>query len=413
MRELWLVAKREYLARIRQRSFLLGILAIPLLLVVSAGVAIVVSQGSGPKDLPLGYVDQSGVLAPAVTPSPEKGAKPVELRSFADPATAQAALEAGEIQAYYVLPPDYLQTRKVNIYYLDKFPGTTVQDQFRQFIRANLLVGQPLGERSWAQEGPTLDIRSADGSRNWSPSNIGNILLPYLIGFFFFFATMGVSGYMLEAVTDEKENRTIEILTTSMTPEQLIGGKAIGLMGVALTQMIIWVGVAVVALLIAGPLVPFLGNLQVPWQMLVVALLYFLPSFALVSGLMLAIGGAVTDFRQGQQVSGVLNMLFVLPMLCSVLVFINPDNAALVGLTLFPTTSMVTILLRWGFTVIPLWQLVAGWVVLVASAGLSIWAAARIFRLGMLRYGQNLNLREALAGLRARKNLPGQGEDHA
>jgi len=117
---------------------------------------------------------------------------------------------------------------------------------------------------------------------------------------------------------------------------------------------------------------------------------------------MIAIGGAVTDHRQGQQIAGVLNMLFVLPMLFSALVFINPDGPVLVGLTLFPTSAMVTIMLRWGMTIIPFWQLAASWVLLTAAAGLSIWASARIFRLGMLRYGQALNLREALAGLRLR-----------
>jgi ABC-2 type transport system permease protein len=404
MRELWLVAKQEYLTRVRQRSFLLGMLAIPLLIIISTGVAILVSVG-GNDSRPLGYVDQSGVLAPAVIPTPAEGEEPIAVRLFADAASARAALEAKEIQAYYVLPPDYLQTRTVSLYYLDKGPSKSTQDQFGQFIRANLLVGQPLDQRSWALEGPTLTIRSADGTRDWSLSNIVNVILPFVIGFFFFFVVMGSSGYMLEAVTDEKENRTIEIIVTSMTPMQLIGGKALGLMAVALTQMAIWVVVAVGALLIAAPFVSFLGNLQVPWPLLVLFVLFFLPSFALVSGMMIAIGGAVTDLRQGQQIAGILNMLFVLPMLLSALVFINPDSPALVGMTLFPTTAMLMIMLRWGMTVIPPWQLAASWVLLMVTAGLSVWAAARIFRLGMLRYGQALNLREALAGLRSRRNL--------
>jgi ABC-2 type transport system permease protein len=413
MRELWLVARQEYLTRVRQRSFLLGVLAIPLLIVVSVGVAILASQG-GTDSRPLGYVDQSGVLAAAVTPTPEEGAEPTAVRAFADPEAARAALEAGEIQAYYVLPPDYLQTREVSLHYLDQGPSRSTQDQFGQFIRANLLVGQPIGERSWAQEGPTLTIRSVDATRDWSVSNIANLILPYAMGFFFFFVVMASAGYMLQAVTDEKENRTIEVIVTSMTPLQLIGGKALGLMGVALTQMTIWVAVTVSALLIAGPLVPFLGNLQMPWGLVAVFLLYFLPSFGLVSGIMIAIGGAVADHRQGQQIAGILNMFFVVPMVFSAnLVFINPDNAGLVGLTLFPTSAMLTIMLRWGLTIIPLWQLVLSWVLLMVAAGLSVWAAARIFRLGMLRYGQELNLREALAGLRARKNRSEQGEEHA
>lgn len=412
MRELWLVAKEEYRTRVRQRSFLLGIVAVPLLIIVSTGVILLVNLG-GRDSRPLGYVDQSGVLASAVMPATEEGEDPLEVRAYADPAAARAALEAGEIQAYYLLPPDYLESRQVELYYMEEGPSTPVRNQFAQFIRANLLVNEPLGERAWALEGPELTIRSADGRRDWSLSNIVNVIVPYAAGFFFFFVMMGTSSYMLQAVTDEKENRVIEIIVTSMTPEQLIGGKALGLMGVALTQMAIWVAVAAGALLIAAPHVSFLAHMRVPWDLLAVFGLYFLPSFALVSGLMIAVGGAVPDHRQGQQIAGVLNMLFVLPMLFSALIFINPDSPLLVFLTFFPTAAMVTILMRWGTTIIPLWQLLASWLLLLVTAGLSVWAAARIFRLGMLRYGQGLNLREVLADLGARNKRTGRGESHA
>ena len=412
MREVWIVAQGEYQARVRRRSFLLGILAVPLLIIISTGVALLVNLG-GRDSRPVGYVDQSGVLAAAVVPTLEEGEEPLEVRAYADPAVARVALEAEEIQAYYVLPPDYLASRQVALYYLDQAPSQSIQDDFGQLIRANLLADQSLGALDWAMEGPELVTRSADGTRDWSVSNIVNVIVPFAAGFFFFFVVMGSSGYMLEAVTDEKENRTIEILTTSMTPEQLVGGKALGLMAVALTQMAIWVAVAVVALLIAAPRVPFLANAQVPWGLLAIFGAFFLPSFALVSGMMIAIGGVVPDHRQGQQIAGVLNIFFVLPMLLSALIFINPDNPVIVILTFFPTTAMVTILLRWGMTIIPFWQLAGSWLLLVAVSGLSVWGAARIFRLGMLRYGQALNLREVLAGLRARRSRSAKGDRHA
>jgi ABC-2 type transport system permease protein len=71
-------------------------------------------------------------------------------------------------------------------------------------------------------------------------------------------------------------------------------------------------------------------------------------------------------------------------------------------LTLFPTTSFTTITLRWGVASIPEWQLIVSWLLLTASAGLMVWAAARIFRVGMLRYGQRLNLRGMLHAVRVK-----------
>lgn len=403
MYELWLVAKKEYITRTRQRSFLLGILAVPLLIVVSTGIVVLANPGDR-DERPIGYVDRSGVLAAGVLPEPAEGEKPLVVRAYTDPAAAQAALEAGEIRAYYVLPSEYLESRQVDLYYLDQAPDQSTQNRFGRFTRANLLADQPLAQRPWALEGPELITRSADGTRDWSTANIINVIAPFVAAFFFFFATMGSSGYMLEAVTDEKENRTIEIMVTSMTPGQLIGGKALGLMAVALSQIAVWITAAVIALLVVASQMPSLTNLQVPWELLAVFGLYFFPSFALISGMMIAIGSAVSDHHQGQQISGILNMLFVLPLLLSAIVFINPDSPALVGLTFFPTTSMLTIMLRWGMTIIPFWQLAVSWLLLVITAGLSIWAAARIFRLGILRYGQALSLREVLAGLRLRRS---------
>jgi len=72
----------------------------------------------------------------------------------------------------------------------------------------------------------------------------------------------------------------------------------------------------------------------------------------------------------------------------------------MVALTIFPTTAFLMIVMRWGATVVPVWQLAASWVLLVATAGLSVWAAARIFRIGMLRYGQPLDLRAAWRAVR-------------
>ena len=172
MRELWVVAQDEYRRRVRQRIGLLGILAVPLLIIISTGVALLVNLGGG-DSRPVGYVDQSGVLAGAVTPVLEEDEDPLEVRAYADPAAARAALEAGEIQAYYVLPPDYLQSREVQLYYLDQGPNAPTQSRFGRFIRANLLAGQPLAARSWALQGPELAIRSADGSRDWIPRSLG------------------------------------------------------------------------------------------------------------------------------------------------------------------------------------------------------------------------------------------------
>jgi ABC-2 type transport system permease protein len=198
---------------------------------------------------------------------------------------------------------------------------------------------------------------------------------------------------MLQVVSEEKENRTMEIMITSVTPAQLIGGKASGLLAAALTQLMIYIIAGVIGLIIAAQFIPELTYFKIPWTYLVVMALFFFPAYALIASMMLAIGAAVTDVQQGQQISGILNLVFLLPLFLLPILFTNPNNPLIIIMTLFPTTAFLTISLRWGLGSVPAWQLVASWIILVSSAVFMVWGAARIFRAGMLRYGQALSFR--------------------
>jgi ABC-2 type transport system permease protein len=400
MRNFWLIAKHEYRKRINKRSFLLATLGVPLLMALVIGVSIFFTV-SNQNNKPLGYVDQANVLNANLPASLIDQSREVALQSFPDEPSARNALEQGEIQAYYVLPPDYLQSRQLQLYYWNDAPQDSVREEFGRFIRANLAANQPPAVQKRLVEGASITVRTLDGSRQIGSGNIVTVVLPFAAAILFFITVMTSAGYLLQVVTDEKENRTMEILITSLSPEQLIGGKAVGLMAVSLTQMGIWLVAIAAGLVVGAQFLEPLGALRIPWTFLFLVILYFLPAYALVAAMMTAIGGSVTEMRQGQQIAGILNLLFILPMLLSALVFVNPNSPVLVFFTLFPTTSFVTVMLRWSLSVIPLWQLVGGWLLLVASAVLGMWASARIFRAGMLRYGQRLDFGDILSAVRS------------
>ena len=400
MRKLWLVARHEYLKIIRKRSFLLSTAGMPIFLVAIMAFSILTAIG-GSDRAPLGYVDHSGLLAAPVMPTSDRlGEEIIEIRAFADEAAARAALEAGQIQGYYVLPADYLDSLSVRLVYWDQAPAARIQNDFDQFLRANLVSGLPAQAQERALKGVELTVRSADGKQELSSAGLANVILPFGFGFFFIFAVMNSAGYLLQAVADEKENRTVEVMATSLTPEQLIGGKAVGLIAVAMTQIVILAAVIGLGLAVGSRYLDALRELRVPWSFLMVSVLYFVPSYTLIAGLMIAIGSAVTEVRQGQQIAGVFNMLFSIPYFFLLMFITNPNSPLAVILTLFPTTAFTTITLRWGLTTIPPAELIAGWIILMASALLSVWAAARIFRAGMLRYGQRLDLRRMIAAVR-------------
>jgi ABC-2 type transport system permease protein len=180
----------------------------------------------------------------------------------------------------------------------------------------------------------------------------------------------------------------------------LIGGKALGLMAVALTQIGILVITIAVSLIVGAQFVEEFRAISIPWSMFLTLLVFFVPTYALIAGMMIAVGSMVTETRQGQQIAGALSMLFTLPLFFFA-VFISAPNSPLATiLTLFPTTSFLTVALRWGMTTIPLWEMIVGWVLVTISAIFMVWAASRIFRLGMLRYGQRLDLKSVLHAVR-------------
>lgn len=400
MRKLWLVAKQEYLKRVRKRSFLLSVLGIPLLMVGVSVLTALIMMASA-DDRPVGYVDRAGFLDTAVVSELQAERRNfVDIQAYPDEDAARAALEEERIQAYYVVPEDYREHPDLELVYWQETPDDEIQEDFGEFISASLVYDKDARVRARLNAGSNLTIRSRDERREMSSENILDIIIPFIASFFLYFAIAISGGYMLQAVTDEKENRTMEIMATSLAPRQLIGGKALGLIGVVLTQILIWVVALVVSVLIASQFFEALRMVNIPWGTLAVVALFFLPTFALISGLMTAIGAAVAEQRQGQQISGIVNMFFIFPVFFSALLFTNPNHPIIVVLTLFPTSSFITVLMRWSFGVVPLWQMAVAWVLVMASAAGTIWLAARIFRMGMLRYGQRLRLNTILTGLR-------------
>ena len=404
MRNLWLVAKHEYLKIVKQKSFIVGTLGMPLLIVVVTAISIIVAVGQR-GNLPLGYVDQAGVLSAVPAPVLGDDGDLVELRAFNNEAAARAALENKELQGYYRVPVDYTTTGRVELFYIHKRPSEIARFDFVDFLQLNLIADLPPAIQTRLLEGSTLTVHSADGEREFDTENPFDFILPYIIAMLFFFAILSSGGYMLQAITDEKENRTIEILATSLRPIELIGGKSLGLMSVGLTQLGIWAGTAILALVAVTWFLIELPPITFPGSFLFLIGLFFIPTYALLVGMMTAVGIAVTDLQQGQQITGILNMLFTFPVFLVILIMEKPDHLIVTVLTLFPTTSFLTITTRWAVTTVPLWQLVLSWLILVGAAIFCVWVAARIFRLGMLSYGQRLNLKNILSALRPTHNL--------
>jgi ABC-2 type transport system permease protein len=399
MHNYWLVARHEYQRMVFRRSFFVLTLAIPLAMVAFIALIIFVETRDS-SDLPIGYVDPTGLLVAARHAELPDAENRIQVQPFSDVEASIAALEGDQVQAVFVLPENYPANLAMDLYYLENSPSDDAWGDFDDFLRVNLVAAYPdaVADRLFA--GPEIIVIDLASGREFSDSAIINVILPFVASFFFFIATMSASGFMLQVVADEKENRTMEIILTSLTPGQLIGGKTLGLLAASLTQLAIYLLTVVLGVAIASVYVPELQAVVIPWGYLGVVALFFFPSYALIAAIMVAIGSAVTELQQGQQLAGILNLLFMAPLILTFLFFENPNGPAVIFMSLFPTTAFMTISLRWGLGTVPLWQLGLSWVLLVSTTLLMIWAAARIFRVGMLRYGQPLNLKAAVEAVR-------------
>jgi ABC-2 type transport system permease protein len=404
VRNAWLVARHEYLRVVARRGFLLGTLAVPLGIALLIGFAILM-EGMGESKLPIGYVDQAGILSANPSTAGLDAAfdarERLEMRAFPDQESALAALEREEIQAVFILPPGYPDSLQTELYYRDSPPSEDAWGDFDAFVRLNLVATLPQAVRERVYDGPQITVRDVASGREFSEQGVINVVLPFIASALFFITTMFVSGYMLSAVADEKENRTMEVMITSVTPRQLIGGKTAGLLAAALTQLLAYGLATVVGLIVAAPYVPELQHIVVPWTYLGVMALFFLPTFGLLAALMVALGAAVGELQQGQQVAGLLSLIFMLPVFLLGVLFENPGSPIVLLMTLFPTSAFLTVSLRWGLGSIPLWQLGLSWGLLIAATLTAVWIAARVFRAGMLRYGQPLSIKSVMAALRS------------
>jgi len=394
--KIWHIIKYEYSRHVFQKRFLFSLLSLPMAVIAMVGVVLLMGVFSM-DSTPVGYIDHSGILADPLRleTSGDIFDPLIEFRAYQDEDLARTDLEAGEIQAYYILPEDYVESLSVELFYLEE-PGSGVQSQFRSFVRRNLMEAENIDPQleKRLSEGSLVTVEALDGSRTMREDQWFLIFTPFIAGILYIIVVMTSGGYLMQAVVEEKENRTMEIVITSVTPGQLMTGKIIGNIAIGLTQLVIWLLFGWLGLVVGGYFWPVLQDFSLPANYILILIVLLLPSFVMISALMAAIGATMTEMREAQQISGMFSISTTIPFYVSSMIMMNPNGTLATVLSFFPLTSPITILMRMGFAVVPTWQIVINIALLVVFAVLAIWFAGRAFRMGMLQYGKKLSLKE-------------------
>jgi ABC-2 type transport system permease protein len=220
VRKIWIVARHEYLRHVLRKRFILSILSVPFFILLTIGIGVLSSVLMNDWR-PIGYVDRSGAFAQALPPEEEDKlfSRSIEITRFDAAEQAEQAIRDGQIQAAFILEKDYLQTGAVTVISDEKLSDNASR-YFHRFILFNLLAEKPSVIQERVLKGPELFVRSLTDEREFQENNLLAILVPLLSGVLLVIAVNASGGYLLQAVSEEKENRTIEIIVTSLSPNQ-------------------------------------------------------------------------------------------------------------------------------------------------------------------------------------------------
>lgn len=339
------------------------------------------------NEKPIGYVDLTRFFTPPAAESPFAGL----VFAYDTFAQGEAALTADEIEALYVIEKDYFKTGRVTLW-MDRLNINALE--------SNLMEGFLVF--SLAQEtDPTLiarlrlpivtvtQQRIQPGKAEGEASSVGgDFLLVYVFALALMVSTFTASGYLMQSVVEEKENRTIEIILTSVKPLPLLVGRTLATALLGLFQVVIWMTAAGFLLNAAAVRIVDLGTIEVQPKTIIIGVVYFLLGFGFMGAIFAGFGSVVNSARDGSQLAGWVVFPFVLPLFFISTIAQDPNGTLAVILSIIPFTAPLAMLMREAVTSVPPLELAISLILVIGLATGMMWLAARLFRVSNLLGGE-------------------------
>jgi len=414
MREALLVAKREYLERIRSKAFLFMTIAFPLLISLSMGGSVFANKlGSGHKHIVVASNDVA--LAQAV--DAELAAKKNSQQSTdllapateADHDTLTKRVDSKDIDGYLWLQaepgktlPDatYVSRGSADLFTADGLESAVNRALMREELSKKGLSSSDIQGLLQRVDLKTVQVKEGKTS---SSDTMKSFFGAYIMVFLLYFVTVFYGMNVARSVVEEKTSRVFEVLLSTTRPESLMAGKLLGVGAAGMTQLGIWFAAAI--LLSGSTLAATLGKgglaaFGITGLQLAFFVVYFLLGFLFYSALAAGFGASVSTEQEIQQFSMIIVMPLLVGLILMTYILANPSALPVVLLSLFPPCTPVVMYLRISQQVPPWWQLALSIVLLIAFIWAAIWVASKIYRVGILMYGKRATLPEMLRWLR-------------
>ena len=425
MRKVWMLIQREYLERVRSRSFVIFTLLMPAFMAGSVLIPEKIEQMNSGAEKRIVVVANDPQLAAAVgrelsaakpkadlTPETEEEMKPSVYTIRVDTDTSDAEgdrlrqqVSNGQVTGFLWLTDSALKDHKV-IYSTKEAADFGQSVEIRNAVRT-AVTKQHLSQKG--MNGPEIDtiltpiklktIRIENGREGTSGTMVfftafAMVMLLYSVVLIYGIAVM-------RSVIEEKNTRILEVLLSAVTPRQLLAGKILGVGAVGLTQIVIWVTFAIL-FSVPGLLASrsFLGEVHIPVEGMIAFAIFFLLGYLLYSSMYAAIGAMVNTDHEAQQMQWPAMVPLVLGVVLMNFVIQHPNSPLAFWLSIFPFFAPILMLVRILVAQPPLWQIALCIAIMVATVYGLLALASRIFRIGILMYGKRPTLPELRRWLR-------------
>lgn len=408
------VARREYVERVRSKGFVIGTIALPVIFMVLIGISAFLNARGQQSRREIAVVDLTGLLSPRVVAGLEDAGYVVELASRSDLDTLDARVRADDLFGYLIL--DDLTAEEGAVVFRGKEPPRALASSLlrsavvRGVLEVRLATAPGAGDTEALFDGGSLEFQSLDGEVDSADRTAA--LVAGFAGAFLLYGSMLVYGtYVLRSVLEEKRNRVVEIVISSLRPWELMLGKILGVGAVGLTQLSIWLAFVFVVAILALP------NLAAAWPMLgevgdltpylpgvgTLALfgVYFVLGYFLYSALFAAVGAICTREEEAQQAQFPIVMLLVIPLIIQTSALEGSEFAWADWAALFPFFSPILMFPRAVAGSVPAWMVVLSIVLMILALIGTAWVAGRIYRVGILMQGKRPTVPEILRWVRA------------
>lgn len=421
MNKLLLIIQREYMSLVARKSFIVITILVPFLFIIIASIPVLTSKlNSASSSLEtVTVIDETGRLSGVI--SDNEQFRFIPLRG--EPGTTNVKGffdQSGEsMSALVVIPANVLDSAKVNIYSKSTVNMALV-DHVTDCLNDTLTsvklatMGVPDLDKIVREAQVDIDVNSVkladDGSESES-STTAAMLLGMVLSLITYMFVLTYGAMIMNSVIEEKTNRIVEVIVSSCKPFQLMMGKIIGVALVGLTQFLIWAviisGLAVglgIGLADSGPmsevsnLVGMVQSVNLVGT-LVCFVIYFLGGYLLYAALFAGFGSAVDQASDASQFTTPIIIVMIVALYAGLGCMENPNGTFALWCSMIPFTSPIVMMVRLPYDV-PFWQIAVSVVALYATATAIIWLSARIYRIGILRYGKKFTLKEILTWIK-------------